>query len=91
MMKNGKEVPGYRLEHKKTHRQITNEDAVKELLLSNGYTDIYRETKIASPAQLEKRIGEEELNRICGEYIKCPKGDGSLRIVQDWEQEDIKR
>lgn len=91
MMKNGKEVPGYRLEHKKTYRQITNEDIVKELLLSNGYTDIYRETKIASPAQLEKRIGEEELNRICGEYIKCPKGDGSLRIVQDWEQEDIKK
>ena len=54
MLENGQTVPGFKLVAKRGTRQWTSEDAVDAWVDANGLTKEAYESKLRSPAQMEK-------------------------------------
>ncbi len=61
MLENGQPVPGYKLVPKQARRQWVKEEAIEAWVDAKGIEDAY-ETKIKSPAQLEKVLKKAKLD-----------------------------
>lgn len=87
LLERGTEVPGFKLVRKKTNRKFDT-DSPKELigkLRKAGFrnaispVDLMAEPKMKSPAQLEKLIGKEIVNKVA---VK-PEGDVTVAAESD--------
>lgn len=72
----GGEVPGYKVvEGKEGNRKWTNELAVAEALIGAGYSqEEYTETKLLSPAAMDKAIGKKRASELLREFISRSPG-----------------
>lgn len=78
----GKEIPGYTVVRGKKRRQWRDEQAVIDKFISDYGAELY-ETKLRSPAQLEKLIGKKEVE----DFIFTPEGE--LKLAPTKEAEEI--
>ena len=80
MLKQGLEVPGYKLVGKKGHRAWADESLVVEAFDMLYGDKIYTERKLLSPAQLEKIVGKESVK----EYTMVP--DAGYTVVKETDK-----
>lgn len=86
-LEQGKEIKGYKLVEKRTRRKWRDEQvALEDLLLAGAEEILVSETKLLSPAKLEKILkGSEnkELRRIAKNHIVKPKGQLTIAVESD--------
>lgn len=82
---NGKEVPGYKVvEGKAGNRRWTDELAVAEKLKAEGYAlDDITETKLLSPAGMDKAIGKKKVAELLTDLLDRTPGSPSLAPITD--------
>lgn len=80
MLKQGLEVPGYKLVGKKGHRAWMDESIVIETFEGLYGDSIFTERKVLSPAQLEKIVGKESVK----EYTMVP--DAGYTVVKETDK-----
>lgn len=94
----GKEVKGFKLVEGRSNRKITDESAVADKLLSEGFDaeKIYKPQSLETPTYLEKLVGKNKFNELVGEYVVKPQGKLTLvpnsdkRKAYNDAQEDFK-
>lgn len=82
-MLNGEEIPGFKVVEGRASRDWA-ETGVSDALEAAGYTiDQYTETKLLSPAALEKSIGKKKVAEIVGQYIVSKPGGPTIAPASD--------
>ena len=81
----GKEVPGWKVvEGKLGNRKWTDELAVLNFLASQGYTqEDVTETKLLSPAAMDKAIGKKKAAELLADYIERAPGAPAIAPESD--------
>lgn len=84
-MLEGGEVPGYKVvEGKEGNRKWTDEAQVAKTLESIGYdTEDITETKLLSPAKMDKAIGKEKVAELLSEFIDRSPGAPIIALETD--------
>ena len=79
----GGEIPGFKVvEGKLGNRKWTNELEVAEALIGAGYRqDEYTETKLLSPAAMDKALGKKRVAELLNQFIN--RAPGSPTIVPE--------
>ena len=82
---NGGELPGYKLvEGRLGIRKWTNDQTVLNLLKGAGYREEeVTETKVLSPAQMDKAIGKKRATELLDEYIDRAPGAPTIAPITD--------
>ncbi len=82
---NGDELPGYKLvEGKLGNRKWSSEQAVFEKLTGMGYDEKdITETKVLSPAQMDKAIGKKKAEELLEEFIERAPGAPTIAPITD--------
>ena len=82
---NGEELPGYKLvEGKLGVRKWANDQAVFNLLIGAGYSEEdITETKVLSPAQMDKAIGKKKVAELLEEQIERAPGSPTIAPIHD--------
>ena len=82
-MLDGGEIPGFKVvEGKLGNRKWTNELEVAEVLIGAGYSqDDYTETKLLSPAAMDKALGKKKVAELLAKCID--RAPGSPTIVPE--------
>ena len=81
----GGEIPGYKVvEGKPGNRKWTDELDVMAVLQNAGYDpDQYQETKLLSPAAMDKSIGKKRVNELLTEFIDRSPGSPTVVPASD--------
>jgi len=80
----GVPAPGFKLVAGRSLRKWMSDQAVIDELEANGLdTSEFTETKLLSVAQLEKRFGKSEVERMVGAMIDKPVGKPTLAPIDD--------
>ena len=81
----GVKIPGYKLVEGRSNRVITDEEKVKEILLSVGLreSEITKPQELLSITNLEKLIGKKLFGELCNEYLIKPMGKLTLAKEDD--------
>lgn len=75
----GKPWPGMKLVESRTIRRWTDEKAIREALVSEGFKESeFTATKLKGIGDIEKLLGKKEFSRILGDFVEKPKGDPAL-------------
>lgn len=78
-----KKLPGYKIVAGQSRRAWDNPEALEDDLKKAGYTvDDYAETKVLSPAALEKRLGKKH-ELIAAHVVKKP---GNPTLAPEWDK-----
>ena len=79
----GQRIPGYKLVRgKKPNRVWSNTEEVEAALLRSGYPeDVFRETRLKPPGQIEKALGKTAFQAILSDYVA--QGEGKLILVPE--------
>ena len=82
---NGGELPGYKLvEGRLGIRKWRSDQAVLDLLKGAGYREEeITETKVLSPAQMDKAIGKKKAAELLEEYIERAPGAPTIAPITD--------
>jgi hypothetical protein len=82
---NGEEVPGFKLvEGKLGNRQWTNEQEIIKALTEAGYTaDEITETKLLSPAAMDKALGKKKAAELLEGFIERAPGQPTVAPETD--------
>ena len=81
---NGGEVPGYKVVAGRGSRAWKDELLVADLLSSTGYEQqLYTETKLLSPAAMEKAIGKREVAILLADHIESKTGAPTVAPESD--------
>jgi hypothetical protein len=93
MLENGQTVPGFKLVAKRGIRQWTSEDAVDAWVDTNGLTKEAYESKLRSPAQMEKvlkkykkELPPELVVSISSGSTLAPESDSRPAVLQIGKQ-----
>ena len=84
-MLNGEQVPGYKVvEGKLGNRKWNDEQAVADTLAHAGYSqEDYTETKLLSPAAMDKALGKKKVAELLGDRIDRSPGAPTIAPVTD--------
>lgn len=75
----GKPWPGMKLVESRTIRRWTDEKAIREKLVSEGFKESeFTATKLKGIGDIEKLLGKKEFSRVLGDLVEKPKGDPAL-------------
>lgn len=77
----GKKWKGYILSESATKRKISDEEAVKQILIDAGYCPEVK--KLMSITELQKLVGKTKFNDLVGQYVIKPKGQPVLAPETD--------
>lgn len=81
---NGDELPGYKLvEGKLGNRKWKNEMEVAATLSKHYTSDIYTETRLLSPSQMDKAIGKKKVAELLEEHIERAPGSPTIAPIHD--------
>ena len=81
---NGDELPGYKLvEGKLGNRKWTNEMEVAATLSKHYTLDIYTETRLLSPSQMDKAIGKKKVAELLEDHIERAPGSPTIAPIHD--------
>jgi hypothetical protein len=81
---NGDELPGYKLvEGKLGNRKWKNEMEVAATLSKLYTSDIYTETRLLSPSQMDKAIGKKKVAELLEELIERAPGSPTIAPIHD--------
>lgn len=92
-IESGKTWDGYKLVAGRSVRKFKDEEQVAQILLENGYDNIYRQS-LLSMTDLQKLVGKEQFNELLSDYIYKPQGYPVLVDKSDRRKEittDIKQ
>lgn len=80
----GKKWDGYKLVEGRSNHKYTDEDAVAQLILDNGWpeSDVFTK-KIIGITAMEKLIGKQDMSRMLGDLIEKPPGSPTLVPTTD--------
>ena len=70
-------VPGYKVVEGRSKRVFTDQKAVVDAAVQNGYTDIYKQ-QLISLTEFEKMMGKKRFNELLGEFVAKPPGKLTL-------------
>lgn len=73
-------VPGYKVVEGRSRRVFTDQKAVVDTAVQNGYTDIYKK-QLITLTEFEKMMGKKKFNELLGKYVAKPPG--KLALVPD--------
>ncbi|NFO12729.1 DUF2800 domain-containing protein [Clostridium botulinum] len=80
----GEEFDGFKVVEGKSNRKWTNEKAVGDILLEQGFLEnIIYTKKLTGISNMETAIGKKEVNRLLGDYIIKPQGKPTLALATD--------
>jgi hypothetical protein len=84
-MMDGGEIPGYKVvEGKEGNRKWTDELKIAEALKAAGYsTEDFTETKLLSPAQMDKAIGKKKAAELLAGFISRAPGAPTIATETD--------
>jgi hypothetical protein len=87
-MLNGEQVPGYKVvEGKPGNRKWADELEVAKVLDAAGYTrDEYTETKLLSPAAMDKALGKKKAAQLLTDLTKRDPGAPTIALESDKRQ-----
>ena len=82
---NGAKIPGFKLVEGRSNRIITNEEAVKEKLLSLGFTEdeIMKPREMLGISKLEALVGKKLFAEMFEDYLVKPAGKLTLAPEND--------
>lgn len=82
---NGAKIPGFKLVEGRSNRIITNEEAVKEKLLSLGFTEdeIMKPREMLGISKLEALVGKKLFAEMFEDYLIKPAGKLTLAPEND--------
>lgn len=88
-MMSGVSIPGYKLvEGKPGNRKWVDEAKVIDALKREGYpSEKVTDTKLISPAQMEKTIGKKKTNELLADFITRPAGSPTIATESDHRAE----
>jgi len=70
----GVEIPGYKVVEGRSVRTILDKDAVAELLLAEGYTDIWKPKELLNLTELERVVGKKKFAELTEGLVAKPPG-----------------
>ena len=73
-------VPGYKVVEGRSRRIFTDQKAVVDTAVQNGYTDLYKK-QLITLTEFEKMMGKKKFNELLGKYVAKPPG--KLALVPD--------
>lgn len=81
----GENIPGYKLVEGRSNRIITDEKAVKDILLSIGLREeqIMKPQEMLGISKLEALVGKKVFAEICADYLIKPQGKLTLAPLSD--------
>ncbi|MCS6103448.1 DUF2800 domain-containing protein [Clostridium botulinum] len=80
----GEEFDGFKVVEGKSNRKWTNEKAVGDILIEQGFLEnIIYTKKLTGISNMETAIGKKEVNRLLGNYIVKPQGKPTLASETD--------
>jgi len=80
----GIEYPGYKVVEGRSNRKWTDEKAVGDILLEQGFVEnIIYTKKLTGITNMETAIGKKEVVRLLGDYIEKPPGKPTLAPESD--------
>ncbi|WP_338631706.1 DUF2800 domain-containing protein [Clostridium baratii] len=80
----GEEFDGFKVVEGRSNRKWTDEKAVGNILIENGFLEnIIYTKKLASITNIEKAIGKKETEHLLGSYIVKPQGKPCLAPITD--------
>ena len=87
-MMNGEEIPGYKVvEGKEGNRKWTDELKIADTLKQAGYSaEDITETKLLSPAQMDKAIGKKKVAELLADFISRAPGAPTIAHQTDKRQ-----
>lgn len=76
----GEVFKGWKLVEGRSNRKLTDESAIAEILLGNGFKEevIYKPLTLETITALEKIVGKKAFTELVGNYIVKPKGKPTL-------------
>jgi hypothetical protein len=84
VMMSGEEIPGYKVVEGRGSRDWGEASHVRAILDDAEYDeDLYLETKLLSPAQLEKSIGKKKVAELVGALIVTKPGSPTIAPASD--------
>lgn len=75
-------VPGYKVVEGRSKRIFTDQKAVVDTAIQNGYTDLYKQ-QLITLTEFEKMIGKKRFNELLGAYVAKPPGKLALVPLDD--------
>lgn len=80
----GEEFDGFKVVEGRSNRKWSDEKAVGNILIENGFLEnIIYTKKLASITNIEKAIGKKETEHLLGNYIVKPQGKPCLAPITD--------
>ena len=75
-------VPGYKVVEGRSKRVFTDQKAVVDTAIQNGYTDLYKQ-QLITLTEFEKMMGKKKFNELLGAYVAKPPGKLALVPMDD--------
>lgn len=81
----GVKIPNYKLVEGRSVRQITDDEAVRQIFLDIGFEekDIMERPKLKGITKLESLIGKKLFAEVCKEYLIKPQGRLTMALESD--------
>jgi len=79
-IQHGVPVKGYKVVEGRSKRIFTDQKAVVQTAMDNGYTDLYKQ-QLISLTEFEKLMGKKRFSELLGDYVVKPPG--KLALVPD--------
>ena len=83
----GAKIPGFKLVEGRSIRKITDTTKVAEILLAEGFDDIYKPQELLPMGSLEKVVGKKNFGELVSEYVMKPTGKPVLVPETDKREE----
>ena len=75
-------IPGYKVVEGRSKRVFTDQKAVVDTAIKNGYTDLYKQ-QLITLTEFEKMMGKKKFNELLGAYVSKPPGKLALVPMDD--------
>jgi hypothetical protein len=82
-IRNGHDIPGYKLVEGRSNRIITDKEKAATILTEAGYEDIYKPQDLLPITKLEKAVGKDEFGTLLADLIEKPAGKPALVTEDD--------
>lgn len=83
-LKNGKEIPGWKLVAGRSNRTFTDQDAAIQAVIAAGYDEaLVYDRKPKTLSELEKLMGKKEFAEKIGSFVTKPLGKPTLAPASD--------
>ncbi|MCH4172594.1 MAG: DUF2800 domain-containing protein [Lactobacillus sp.] len=82
-IRNGHDIPGYKIVEGRSNRFITDKDKAQDILVKEGFTDIFTPQELLSLTKLESYVGKKKFNELLADLITKPTGKPTLVTEDD--------